>query len=119
MQEHTIKGGDLKVEKLKREQVHEYQNYCIDFILDHPVCGIFLDMGCGKSIITLSALWVLALDSFDIGKTLIIAPKRVAESTWPKEMAKWEHLTGLSYSLVLGSKKQREEALAKKRRCIS
>lgn len=102
------------MEKLKREQVHEYQNYCIDFILDHPVCGIFLDMGCGKSIITLSALWVLALDSFDIGKTLIIAPKRVAESTWPKEMAKWEHLTGLSYSLVLGSKKQREEALAKK-----
>ena len=102
------------MEKLKREQVHEYQNYCIDFILDHPVCGIFLDMGCGKSIITLSALWLLALDSFDIGKILIIAPKRVAESTWPKELAKWEHLTGLSYSLVLGSKKQREEALAKK-----
>ena len=114
MQEHTIKGGDLKVEKLKREQVHEYQNYCIDFILDHPVCGIFLDMGCGKSIITLSALWLLALDSFDIGKILIIAPKRVAESTWPKEMAKWEHLSGLSYSLVLGSKKQREEALERK-----
>ena len=102
------------MEKLKREQVHEYQNYCIDFILDHPVCGIFLDMGCGKSIITLSALWLLALDSFDIGKILIIAPKRVAESTWPKEMAKWEHLSGLSYSLVLGSKKQREEALERK-----
>lgn len=100
--------------KLKREQIHEYQNYCIDFILDHPVCGIFLDMGCGKSIITLSALWLLALDSFDIGKILIIAPKRVAENTWPKELAKWEHLTGLSYSLVLGSKKQREDALAQK-----
>lgn len=72
-----------------------------------------LDMGLGKTIITLSALWLLALDSFDIGKILVIAPKRVAEDTWPKEMAKWEHITGLCYSLVLGNKKQREVALAK------
>lgn len=93
---------------------HDYQEYAKNFILTHPICCLMLDMGLGKTIITLTALWLLALDSFDIGKILVIAPKRVAEDTWPKEMNKWEHLTGLSYSLVLGSKKQREEALAKK-----
>jgi SNF2 family DNA or RNA helicase len=93
---------------------YNYQTYCTDYIINHPYCGIFLDMGCGKSIITLTALWELALDSFDIGKVLIIAPKRVAENTWPREIEKWQHLKGLTYSLVLGSKKEREEALKKK-----
>lgn len=93
---------------------HDYQQYAKNFILAHPACCLMLDMGLGKTIITLSALWLMALDSFDIGKILVIAPKRVAESTWPKELAKWEHLTGLSYSLVLGNKKQREEALREK-----
>lgn len=92
---------------------HNYQEYAKDFILAHPVCCLMLDMGLGKTIITLSALWLLALDNFDIGKILVIAPKRVAEDTWPKELAKWEHLTGLTYSLVLGSQKQREAALNK------
>ena len=93
---------------------HSYQEYAKEFILAHPVCCLMLDMGLGKTIITLSALWLLALDSFDIGKILVIAPKRVAEDTWPKEIAKWEHLTGLTFSLVLGSQKQREEALNKR-----
>jgi SNF2 family DNA or RNA helicase len=62
-----------------------------------------LDRGFGKTIITLTALWLLALDHFDIGKILVIAPKRVAEVTWPKEFSKWGHLPGLSFSLVLGS----------------
>ena len=93
---------------------HSYQEYAKEFILAHPVCCLMLDMGLGKTIITLSALWLLALDSFDIGKILVIAPKRVAEDTWPKEMAKWEHLTGLTFSLVLGNQKQREEALNKR-----
>ena len=92
---------------------HNYQEYAKEFILAHPVCCLILDMGLGKTIITLSALWLLALDNFDIGKILVIAPKRVAEDTWPKELAKWEHLTGLTYSLVLGSQKQREAALNK------
>ena len=92
---------------------HNYQEYAKEFILAHPVCCLMLDMGLGKTIITLSALWLLALDNFDIGKILVIAPKRVAEDTWPKELAKWEHLTGLTYSLVLGSQKQREAALNK------
>lgn len=93
---------------------HNYQEYAKDFILAHPVCCLMLDMGLGKTIITLTALWLLALDYFDIGKVLVIAPKRVAEDTWPKELSKWEHLPGLSYSLVLGSQKQRKDALAKK-----
>src|SRR6056297_1562133 len=93
---------------------YKYQTYCTEYIMNHPYCGIFLDMGCGKSIITLTALWELALDSFDIGKILVIAPKRVAENTWPREIEKWDHLKGLNYSLVLGTRKQREEALEKK-----
>ena len=93
---------------------HEYQEYAKNFLLGHPAACLMLDMGLGKSVITLSALWQLALDSFDIAKILVIAPKRVAEDTWPKELAKWEHLTGLSYSLVMGSKAQREKALATK-----
>lgn len=93
---------------------HDYQEFAREFILDHPVCCLMLDMGLGKTVVTLTAIWLMALDSFDIGKILVIAPKRVAEDTWPKELKKWEHLTGLTYSLVLGSKKQREDALQKK-----
>ena len=93
---------------------HEYQSYATNFVLEHPYCGLILDMGLGKSVITLTALWSLLLDSFDIGKVLVIAPKRVAEDTWPKEMQKWDHLTGLTWSLVLGSEKQRRAALQKR-----
>lgn len=93
---------------------HNYQEFAREFILDHPVCCLMLDMGLGKTVVTLTAIWLMVLDSFDVGKILVIAPKRVAEDTWPKELKKWEHLTGLTYSLVLGSKKQREEALQKK-----
>lgn len=93
---------------------YEYQQYAEEYILDHKMCCLMLDMGLGKTIITLSALWQLALDRFDVSRILVIAPKRVAEDTWPKEISKWEHLTGLNYSLVLGSKDKREEALSKK-----
>lgn len=90
---------------------HNYQKFATDFILDHPVCCLMLDMGLGKTIITLTALWDLVLDSFLSYRILVIAPKRVAEDTWPKELAKWEHLTGLTASLVLGSRAEREAAL--------
>ena len=93
---------------------HDYQAYATDFILDHPACGLILDMGLGKSVITLTALWELLLDRFDIGKVLVVAPKRVAEDTWPKELAKWDHLEGLTYSLVLGTEQQRRVALQRK-----
>ena len=93
---------------------HDYQAFATNFILDHPVCGLILDMGLGKSVITLTALWDLLLDRFDIGRVLIVAPKRVAEDTWPKELAKWDHLDGLSYSLVMGTEDQRRAALQKR-----
>lgn len=91
---------------------HNYQAYASEFILDHDICCLMLDMGLGKTVITLSALWELALDRFDVSRILVIAPKRVAEDTWPKELKKWEHFKGLSCSLVLGSRKERENALS-------
>ena len=93
---------------------HDYQDYATGFVLEHPYCGLILDMGLGKSVITLTALWDILLDRFECGKVLVIAPKRVAEDTWPRELAKWDHLKGLSYSLVMGSEKQRREALQKR-----
>jgi len=93
---------------------HDYQEYATGFVLTNPYCGLILDMGLGKSVITLTAIWDLVLDSFDCGKVLVVAPKRVAEDTWPKELAKWDHLKGLSYSLVMGTEKQRREALRQK-----
>ena len=84
---------------------YEYQSYASRFILEHPYCGLILDMGLGKTVITLTALFALALDYFTAGKILVIAPKRVAEDTWPKELKKWEHLIGMKASLVMGTKK--------------
>lgn len=95
-------------------RAHDYQDYATRFVLEHPYCGLILDMGLGKSVITLTALWELMLDSFDLGRVLVIAPKRVAEDTWPKEIQKWDHLKGLTYSLVVGNEKQRREALQKR-----
>ena len=66
-----------------------------------------------KSVITLTALWDLLLDSFDACRVLVVAPKRVAEDTWPREIQKWEQLHGLTFSLVLGSEKERRAALSK------
>ena len=95
-------------------KAHDYQQYATEFVLEHPYCGLILDMGLGKSVITLTALWDLILDSFDCGRVLVVAPKRVAEDTWPKELAKWDHLRGLTYSLVMGSEKERRQALMKR-----
>lgn len=93
---------------------HNYQQFATDFILEHPISCLMLDMGLGKTIITLTALWQLALDSFDVSRILVIAPKRVAADTWPKELTKWEHLKGLDASLVMGTQAEREAALRRK-----
>lgn len=93
---------------------HKYQNYAQKFIIEHKVCGLFLDMGLGKTVITLTALWNLLFDYFDVGKVLIIAPLRVAKDTWPKEIKKWDHLKDITVSVVAGSKNERESALKKK-----
>lgn len=97
-----------------RYNPHDYQSYATEFIVSHPICALMLDMGLGKTIITLTALWLLALDYFTVGRILVIAPKRVAEDTWSREFQKWEHLYGLVISKVLGTEKQRNAALQKK-----
>lgn len=86
---------------------HKYQDYAREFIIGHPVCALILDMGLGKTVITLTALWELALDYFEVGKVLVIAPFRVARDTWKEELEKWDHLKGLSVSVVVGSEKER------------
>ena len=90
--------------------LHAYQEYAKDWILAHPYCGLLLDMGLGKTLTTLSAIDELK-NIFGINyKILIIAPKKVAEETWSTEIEKWDF--DLTYSKVLGSTKQREQALA-------
>ncbi|WP_035288025.1 DEAD/DEAH box helicase [Clostridium sp. KNHs214] len=93
---------------------HEYQKYAEDFIIKHPACALMLDMGLGKTVITLTAIWLLLFDYFEASKILVIAPLRVAQDTWSKECEKWEHLSALKISKVLGSEKQRRLALVRK-----
>lgn len=92
---------------------HDYQRYATDFIINHPVSAVLLEMGLGKSVISLSAINELMLDYFDVSRTLVIAPLRVANSTWPDEIKKWDHLKHLNYSVVIGSEKERLDALGK------
>jgi SNF2 family DNA or RNA helicase len=90
---------------------HEYGRYCTDRIIHDPYIGLFLDMGLGKTVITLTAILTLRFYMWSISKVLIIAPKKVAEATWQKEAAKWDHLKPLRIQTVLGSKQQRVRAL--------
>lgn len=92
---------------------HDYQRYATDFIINNPISAVLLEMGLGKSVISLSAINELMLDYFDVSRTLVIAPLRVANNTWPDEIKKWEHLKYLSYSVVTGSEKERLAALRK------
>ena len=91
---------------------HEYQRYCIDYIKSHPVSALFLDMGLGKTIITLTALRDLMLDELQIHKVLIVAPLRVARDTWPSEIQKWDHLRCMDISVIVGSMKERTAAVS-------
>lgn len=92
---------------------HDYQRYATDFIINHPVSAVLLEMGLGKSVISLTAINDLMLDYFDVSRTLVIAPLRVASATWPNEIKKWDHLKHLNYSVVIGSEKERIDALKK------
>lgn len=90
---------------------HDYQAYAIDYIKTHPVAAVLLDMGLGKTVISLTAIADLMFDSFEAHRILVVAPLRVARDTWPAEIEKWEHLQHLTYSVVVGTPKERRAAL--------
>ena len=81
---------------LTEKDLHVYQKACVEHIIDNPYCGVFLDMGLGKTVSTLTAINYLMNDYCEINSVLVIAPKRVAESVWQEEAEKWEHLKQLS-----------------------
>ena len=90
---------------------HDYQQYATEYIKSHPVAAVLLDMGLGKTAISLTALLDLLFDSFEAHRILVIAPLRVARDTWPAEIEKWDHLSMLTYSVAVGSEKDRKAAL--------
>lgn len=90
---------------------HDYQKYVIEYIEKHPVSAVFLDMGLGKTSITLTAINNLFFDYFAVHKVLVIAPLRVAKNTWSAEINKWDHLNDLKYSIVVGTPAERKNAL--------
>lgn len=93
---------------------HPYQEHATEHIIEHPFAGLFLDMGLGKTVSTLTAIDRLLFDLCEISRVMVIAPKRVAEDTWTTEAQKWDHLRHLRISRVLGTERQRKEALQAK-----
>ena len=96
-----------------RFKPYEYQRTAIRWVVDHPRCVLLLDMGLGKSVVTLTAIQQL-MDDCEVGRTLVVAPKKVAETTWSTEAEKWDHLQGLRVARVIGTEKQRCLALSEK-----
>lgn len=90
---------------------HNYQNYAINYIETHPIAAVLLDMGLGKTSITLTAILDLLFDSFVAHRVLVIAPLRVARDTWPAEIQKWDHLSLLTYAVAVGTETERRAAL--------
>jgi SNF2 family DNA or RNA helicase len=99
---------------MNETNLHNYQGAAVTHIADNPFCGLFLDMGLGKTVSTLTAINNLTYKELDISKTLVIAPKRVAETVWSNEIEKWDHLKHLKISKVIGSPSKRLGALAVK-----
>jgi SNF2 family DNA or RNA helicase len=90
---------------------HDYQKTALEFALDRPAAGLFLDMGLGKTVVSLTYIEELKNNYLEDIKALVIAPKRVAEDTWPTEHLKWDHLKNLKIVKIMGTAKQREAAL--------
>lgn len=90
---------------------HNYQTYATEFMIKNPVSAVFLDMGLGKTVITLTAINEMCRDTFLVSKVLVIAPLRVARDTWPAEIEKWNHLKGLTYAVAVGTEAERRAAL--------
>jgi len=102
------------IKTLKESQLHYYQKGTVEHILKNNYCGLFLDMGTGKTVSTLTAINKLIYEELELERVLVIAPKRVAESVWTAEIDKWEHLKDLKIVKVIGNEKQRKEALRQK-----
>lgn len=92
---------------------HDYQKYAIEYIKSHPITALFLDMGLGKTVTTLTAIRDLMYDTFEVRRVLVVAPLRVARDTWPEEIRKWDHLKDLTCSVVVGTVAERRRALQK------
>lgn len=92
-------------------EAHDYQKRATELVISTPKIGLFLDMGLGKTVTTMTAIQDLMFDRFEVSRVLVIAPKRVAEDTWTREHAKWDHLKDLKISKVLGTAAQRRKAL--------
>lgn len=99
---------------MNESNLHNYQRTAVEHILQVPKSGLFLDMGLGKTVSTLTAINRLVFEELEVDRVFIIAPKRVATSVWTNELTKWSHLSGLSISRVIGNEKQRKAALAQK-----
>lgn len=99
---------------LNESNLHNYQVRSVQFIIEHPYCGLFLDLGMGKTVSTLTAVEKLMYDYLEVNSVLVIAPKRVAETVWAEEAQNWEHLQHLTFSKIIGTEKQRLEAFHKK-----
>ncbi len=90
---------------------HDYQRAAMKWIVDKPKCGLFLDMGLGKTVTTLTALDYLMYQEFEIDKALVVAPKRVVTDTWARECQKWDHLNHLEVSPIVGTPRERRAAI--------
>ncbi len=96
---------------MKESDLHQYQKACVNHIIAHRYCGLFIEMGLGKTVSALTAVNYLMNDYLEINRVLVIAPKRVAESVWEEEAQKWDHLRHLTFSKVIGDRERREKAL--------
>jgi len=98
------------VNTLTKDQLHQYQRYSVQHIIENTHCALFLDMGLGKTVSTLTAIEHLMYRELEVGRVLVVAPKRVAESVWHREAQKWAHLTHLTFSIITGTATQRRTA---------
>ncbi len=99
---------------MNEKDLHGYQHTAVDHIIDNTHNALFLEMGLGKTVSTLTAAKRLMFEELEISSVLVVAPKRVAESVWDAEAEKWEHLNGLTFSKIIGNEKERRKALQKK-----
>lgn len=97
---------------------HDYQRYAIERMITGRSIGLFLDMGLGKTVITLTAINDLRYNRWAVARCLVVAPKKVAEATWTKEAQKWDHLQHLRIVPVVGTGAAADQGAFQPRRCV-